>query len=117
MESLVKLRMEKLSSHFMGHFASFPFTRYWTEMSREYMLLVSPFAPVQQFPWKRLYQWFIRLIRVRTIQTRVSGRQNPSLKVQKRFILLKTNAYLWHPAAKSTTLKKSRVAENTGFKY
>jgi hypothetical protein len=37
MESLVKLRMEKLSSHFMGQAASFPFARYRTEMCREYM--------------------------------------------------------------------------------
>jgi hypothetical protein len=34
--------MEKLSSHFMGHLASFPFNRYCTEMCREYMLLLSP---------------------------------------------------------------------------
>jgi hypothetical protein len=42
MESLVKLRMEKLSSHFMGHLASFPFNSYRTEMCREYMPLFSP---------------------------------------------------------------------------
>jgi hypothetical protein len=41
MESLVKLRMEKLSSHFMGHLASFPFNSYCTEIRREYMLLFS----------------------------------------------------------------------------
>jgi hypothetical protein len=29
--------MEKLSSHFMGQAASFPFDRYCTEMCREYM--------------------------------------------------------------------------------
>jgi hypothetical protein len=29
--------MEKLSSHFMGQAASFPFARYRTEMCREYM--------------------------------------------------------------------------------
>jgi hypothetical protein len=36
------LRMEKLSSHFMGHLASFPFNWYCTEMCREYMLRFSP---------------------------------------------------------------------------
>jgi hypothetical protein len=58
--------MEKLSSHFMGHFATFPSTWYCTKMWREYMLL-SRFGTRTGYLWKRLYQWFNSVLLFGTI--------------------------------------------------
>jgi hypothetical protein len=86
--------MEKLSSHFMGHFATFPSTWYCTKMWREYMLL-SRFGTRTGYLWKRLYQWFNRVLLFGTILPRASGRQTFRFSGVKLLYAIETIAHNW----------------------
>src|SRR6185312_13626917 len=97
MESLVKLRMEKLSSHFMGHLASFPFNLYCTEMCREYMPVSLPFW---YWPLTSSTKGYINgsagSFGLGLFSSTHRDIMKAPFQVQNWSMLLKTIAYKWH---------------------
>jgi hypothetical protein len=65
-------------------------------MWREYMLLFSRFGTRTGYLWKRLYQWFNRVLLFGTILPRASGRQTFQFSGVKLLYAIETIAYNWH---------------------
>jgi hypothetical protein len=81
------------------------------------MLLFSPILTLAaHYRVKRLYQWFNHILPFGTILNRASGHPERLISGASDPILLKTSAYKWYREYHARLPKKSRVAENTGFR-
>jgi hypothetical protein len=109
--------MEKLSSHFMGHLANFPFNSYRTDIRREYMLLFTPILALAAHCRRNVYtNGSTAFFRLGLLSFAYPAAKTASFQAQRRPMLLKTSAYKWHGEHHARLPQKSRVAENTGFR-